>query len=180
MIKEEHKQEASENVIDDVINPDITSDRRKSFLSEQGTQITDDEAKEVINVEWKVYFHMFIKDWNWITYILTIPLFAVYSYFGIYSTYYSGIWIENSQNKSRFWEDFYYAVSFPFGYSISVVITVMLVSYSTIRKSRLIHEQMLTKIMNAPINTYFDKTPSGKILNRFSRDLNKLDSEIFR
>ena len=37
---------------------------------------------------------------------------------------------------------------------------------------------MITKVMNAPINLFFDVTPIGKILNRFSRDLSMLDEEI--
>ena len=35
---------------------------------------------------------------------------------------------------------------------------------------------MLIKIMNAPINLYFDKTPSGRILNRFSKDIRRVDN----
>ena len=37
---------------------------------------------------------------------------------------------------------------------------------------------MLSKIVNAPINIYFDKTPSGKILNRFSGDTSIMDTDI--
>lgn len=37
---------------------------------------------------------------------------------------------------------------------------------------------MLNKIMNAPINLYFDVTPIGRILNRFSKDLNVLETQI--
>ena len=32
--------------------------------------------------------------------------------------------------------------------------------------------------MKAPVNTYFDTTPSGWILNRFSKDLSMTDSEF--
>jgi ATP-binding cassette subfamily C (CFTR/MRP) protein 1 len=32
--------------------------------------------------------------------------------------------------------------------------------------------------MNAPINLYFDVTPIGRILNRFSKDLNVLETQI--
>jgi ABC-type multidrug transport system fused ATPase/permease subunit len=49
---------------------------------------------------------------------------------------------------------------------------------STLRKSRILHERMLGKTIDAPINIYFDKTPSGKILNRYSRDLKKVDVDI--
>ena len=39
---------------------------------------------------------------------------------------------------------------------------------------------MVEKVVGAPINLYFDKTPSGKILNRFSNDIDKIDNEFPR
>ena len=36
---------------------------------------------------------------------------------------------------------------------------------------------MIMKIVNAPIS-YFDTTPSGWILNRFSKDIDKLDRNM--
>jgi ABC-type multidrug transport system fused ATPase/permease subunit len=37
---------------------------------------------------------------------------------------------------------------------------------------------MLKKILNAPINLYFDVTPIGRILNKFSKDLAEVESEF--
>jgi len=37
---------------------------------------------------------------------------------------------------------------------------------------------MINKVMNAPINLFFDVTPIGKLLNRFSRDMSMLDDDI--
>ena len=37
---------------------------------------------------------------------------------------------------------------------------------------------MLTKICHAPVNTYFDVTPSGLILNRFSKDLQTCENVL--
>lgn len=37
---------------------------------------------------------------------------------------------------------------------------------------------MLNKVLCAPINLYYDVTPIGQILNRFSKDLNVMDSQI--
>lgn len=39
-------------------------------------------------------------------------------------------------------------------------------------------KKMVYKIIHAPINLFFDTTPSGWILNRFSKDIEKLDEEI--
>lgn len=35
---------------------------------------------------------------------------------------------------------------------------------------------MVERIMQAPVNLYFDTTPIGRILNRFSKDLNAIES----
>jgi hypothetical protein len=34
---------------------------------------------------------------------------------------------------------------------------------------------MLEKVMDAPVNLYFETTPIGRIMNKFSRDLNALE-----
>lgn len=37
---------------------------------------------------------------------------------------------------------------------------------------------MLHKVLCAPINLFYDVTPIGKILNRFSKDLDVIDNQI--
>ena len=37
---------------------------------------------------------------------------------------------------------------------------------------------MLSRVLNAPVNLYFDVTPIGRILNKFSKDLNEIESEM--
>jgi hypothetical protein len=37
---------------------------------------------------------------------------------------------------------------------------------------------MLSKVFNAPINLYFDVTPIGRILNKFSKDLTGIEREF--
>ncbi len=37
---------------------------------------------------------------------------------------------------------------------------------------------MVSKVLNAPINLYFDVTPIGRILNRFSKDLSQIESNM--
>lgn len=48
--------------------------------------------------------------------------------------------------------------------------------FANLKCARNLHESMIAKIMNAPINLFFDVTPIGKILNRFSKDLDTLES----
>ncbi len=37
------------------------------------------------------------------------------------------------------------------------------------------HIDMIRKVLNAPINLYFDVTPIGRILNKFSKDLSGVE-----
>ena len=41
------------------------------------------------------------------------------------------------------------------------------------------HSTIMKKVMNAPINTFFDITPVGKILRRFSKDLEIFKGPLF-
>ena len=45
--------------------------------------------------------------------------------------------------------------------------------------SKLIHKRLLLNILRLPMS-FFDTTPSGQILNRFSKDINTIDETIPR
>ena len=44
--------------------------------------------------------------------------------------------------------------------------------------SKKLHRDMVDKVMDAPINLYFDVTPMGRILNKFSKDISLVDRQI--
>lgn len=37
---------------------------------------------------------------------------------------------------------------------------------------------MVEQVMRAPVNLYFDKTPIGRLLNRFSKDLSVIETIV--
>ena len=48
--------------------------------------------------------------------------------------------------------------------------------YSGVRGVTKLHKEMATAVLGAPINNYYDITPLGVSLNRFSRDLGVLEN----
>lgn len=47
-----------------------------------------------------------------------------------------------------------------------------------LRAVSILHNTMINKVLSAPINLFYDVTPIGKILNRFSKDLNVIDTQL--
>lgn len=50
---------------------------------------------------------------------------------------------------------------------------------TTSRASKTLHDRMFTSILHAPMR-FFDLNPSGRILNRFSRDMGLIDEVMPR
>lgn len=49
---------------------------------------------------------------------------------------------------------------------------------SNIKGIAVLHENMMSRLLKAPINKFFQRVPVGRILNRFSEDMNTCDLSI--
>ncbi len=55
----------------------------------------------------------------------------------------------------------------------------LLLAYSSMKAARKLHQGLLVNIMHLPMQ-FFETTPIGRIVNRFSRDVNSVDDKIPR
>uniref|UniRef100_A0A8C8RCD8 ATP-binding cassette sub-family C member 10 n=1 Tax=Pelusios castaneus TaxID=367368 RepID=A0A8C8RCD8_9SAUR len=61
--------------------------------------------------------------------------------------------------------------------SVFTILRAFLFAYGTIRAATVIHSRLLQRVMKATV-TFFDVTPTGRILNRFSSDLYCVDDSL--
>ncbi|XP_067149343.1 ATP-binding cassette sub-family C member 10 isoform X3 [Apteryx mantelli] len=61
--------------------------------------------------------------------------------------------------------------------SLFTILRAFLFAYGTIRAATVIHSRLLQRVMKATV-TFFDTTPTGRILNRFSSDLYCVDDSL--
>lgn len=76
----------------------------------------------------------------------------------------------------------YLGIYFAFGIgsaALTVVQTLILWIFCSIEASRKLHERMATAIFRSPMS-FFDTTPAGRIMNRFSSDIYRLDEVLAR
>ena len=86
-----------------------------------------------------------------------------------------GSWATSDDQHSRF---AYYCILyflFTFLSSLCVAARVASLQYFSWHGAKKLHEKMIERILNAPINLYFDTTPTGRIINRFTKDLQPVE-----
>lgn len=117
-----------------------------------------------------------------ILFAVVMLLFLISQGVRILSDIWVGLWALQEQSSGSNWtatqNNYYLAV-----YIVLIGVTLLLVmmrSYSFVQigigASRRLHASILKTILAAPINLYYDITPMGRILNRFSKDLDSMDS----
>lgn len=176
---EEDKEESKVENLEDTAQKMIKEvELKKSFVSEKGTKITDDENDEKVNVGWGIYAKFFLGKLTWVFYLIAIPLTFLSSFSMVQNSITIGKWIDREHSKDKFWEYFFQILFFALLYATLITVVSIIISLATVRMSKILHHDMLDRTAHAPINLFFDKTPSGRILNRYSSDINKLDNAI--
>uniref|UniRef100_H3H5U8 Uncharacterized protein n=1 Tax=Phytophthora ramorum TaxID=164328 RepID=H3H5U8_PHYRM len=60
--------------------------------------------------------------------------------------------------------------------SVLTMMRALMMIEACVRTSQSLHDELFRRVLRAPITRYFDVTPMGRILNRFSNDLDQMDS----
>jgi len=63
--------------------------------------------------------------------------------------------------------------------TIFIFFRIFALTRGIVKLSKNLHDEMITKVVNAPINLFHDRTPKGQIYNRMSNDLENLQSNMF-
>ena len=129
------------------------------------------ENEEEARVDFKVYRDYQRFNGGCKQLLIVHGSMVLFTVFRVGGDYLVGSWTTQEDQHSRF--AFYSFFYFLFGIltSVCVAARVSSLQYFSWHGIKLMHEKMVERILNAPINLYFDTTPIGRILNRFTKDL---------
>eukprot|EP01125_Pyxidicula_operculata_P020167 TRINITY_DN73_c2_g1_i1.p1 TRINITY_DN73_c2_g1~~TRINITY_DN73_c2_g1_i1.p1 ORF type:complete len:1092 (+),score=213.81 TRINITY_DN73_c2_g1_i1:119-3394(+) len=140
---------------------------------------TTKEDRAFGSVGWKVYKQYGVSGGLFLAF--SVLLLSFLSAIGqVLSNWIVSMWINDSELLvPQFSNEFYIGV---FGglVLVTIILTMLrgfLFSELNLRSSTSIHNSIFKNVMHAPMS-FFDTTPMGRILNRFSSDLDKVDDTL--
>ncbi|KAI5745186.1 hypothetical protein M8J76_008998 [Diaphorina citri] len=157
----------------DVTDPKIIMDGK----------LTDTEKAETGSVKWQVYLH-YLKSIGLPLSMAAILLNIAFQGFAIGSNIWLSVWSEDkstivngTQDVGK--RDLYLGVygALGLGQVLSVLTSSICVAEGSLLASSVLHEFLLTRVFSAVIQ-FFDTTPQGRIISRFSKDVDILDNAI--
>ena len=155
------------------------------LTDEEGVLIKSRQSKEVSEqgkVKWDVYID-YAKTNNLVAVSIYLIALVTAQTAQIGGSLWLKQWSEVNQDYGGNPEvGKYIGIYFAFGIgsaALVVVQTLILWIFCSIEASRKLHERMAYAIFRSPMS-FFETTPSGRILNRFSSDIYKVDEVLAR
>ena len=148
----------------------MSSDAKKQIK-----RITKDEGKETGTIDKKVYFAYF-EYIGGLCLIFSL-LFALISWqvLRVGSDMWLGYWSEHQTKKTNLKYFLIYA-GLALSSTIFNYVRTYIITNGSLKCSTRIHSEMITNLMNAPLNLFHDTIPKGQIFNRLSKDLPTVDT----
>ncbi|KAG8328053.1 Canalicular multispecific organic anion transporter 1 [Homalodisca vitripennis] len=138
------------------------------------------EKTETGSVKWSVYGH-YIKSAGIIISLSTLSFQILSQALAVTANMWLSAWTKDSTavvdgvqdlQKRNFYLEIYTMLGF--GQMVFAVISAVTLAFGTILASKYLHASMLSNILRCPMS-FFDTTPTGRIVNRFGKDVDVLD-----
>ena len=161
-------------------NKNIKKAKSLEELKNEYLKIMKDEDEEIGNVKLEIYFQYFNYLGGFLLIILVLIIMLLGEATQRASDYWLAYWSEPNNQKSENKLKFFLIYStFGFSGAILIFLRILAFSYMNINIAKDLHKDMLTGLINSPINLFHETVPRGQILNRLSGDLEEVEFAMF-
>ncbi|XP_059143339.1 multidrug resistance-associated protein 1-like [Physella acuta] len=162
----------------------VKTDTKKS---KPGTELTEEEKTETGKVRYSVFL-VYFKAIGYAATIFFFTFFAGYQAVNVYSSIWLSDWTADDiltnrslSNTSQYQDrnDLYLGVygALGAGQAILILFYSIIASIRMVRTAGSLHNGMLGNVLRSPMS-FFDTTPSGRVVNRFSGDVETVDNTL--
>eukprot|EP01133_Synstelium_polycarpum_P005288 gene5288-6130_t len=137
--------------------------------------IVVDEDRKVGKVQFKDYMTYFRMVGGFYIF-LSFSLSIVSPTLSVFGNYWLSRWSEEWQNKDHPTLFFYLGIYFlsAVGMSAGIFFMTLVNTFGGLAASQRFHRSALDSVLKSPVQ-FYDQNPSGRIINRFSKDVSNLD-----
>ncbi|CAH2352501.1 oligomycin resistance ATP-dependent permease Yor1p [[Candida] railenensis] len=168
------------------ITEDGASDNAESNIEEAQKDITkgrlqEDEEKAVNRIKFQIYYNYLkvgVQKLGMKGFLLVFPVSAALTTFTtLFTNTWLSFWISDRfpGKDSSFWIGLY--ALFTFASVLFVCVEFFILVNTSTRASKNLTLSAVKNLLHAPMS-FIDTTPTGRILNRFTKDTDALDNEI--
>jgi ATP-binding cassette subfamily C (CFTR/MRP) protein 1 len=143
------------------------------------TAIIETERAEIGGVKWSVYIY-YIKSVGYAATAVSVSFFALFQILAVSSNIWLSRWTDDPRAVTEPGvRNRYLAVYGLLGLlkSITIMVATAVIFVFTLDAAVKLHRSMLLRIMKSTMS-FFDTTPLGRILNRFAKDIDNVDTTI--
>uniref|UniRef100_A0A182IP70 ABC-type glutathione-S-conjugate transporter n=1 Tax=Anopheles atroparvus TaxID=41427 RepID=A0A182IP70_ANOAO len=143
------------------------------------TKLIETEKSETGSVKWEVYKH-YLKSIGLTLSVATVLLNMVFQGFSIGSNLWLSRWsTDESAETDTSVRDMYLGVygAFGAGQVVANFIASLTFALGALYAAKTMHELLLAYVLRWPMSL-FDTTPLGRVLNRFSKDVDTVDNTL--
>ncbi|GAA5878573.1 hypothetical protein JCM1840_007455 [Sporobolomyces johnsonii] len=174
--KKEEKDEAEEEAIEEE-----GGKSKKQGDKPKAKGLMQEEERATGSVSKAVYGHIFTLANGWVTFTLLLLSVILQQGAQVVGSYFLVWWQEDAFNKSMgFYEGMYAMLGvLQAVFSFFMGLATSWIGYNV---SKALHHAAIQGVLRAPMS-FFDTTPQGRIMNRFSKDIDTVDnilSDSFR
>eukprot|EP00455_Lapot_gusevi_P037310 TRINITY_DN416_c0_g1_i6.p1 TRINITY_DN416_c0_g1~~TRINITY_DN416_c0_g1_i6.p1 ORF type:complete len:1330 (+),score=511.36 TRINITY_DN416_c0_g1_i6:191-4180(+) len=159
-------------------HPEAAADTEKDKKDAKGAPkaLMTKEERSTGSISWTIYLYYVAAFGSWV-YAFVVLFFLVVSQSSkAVMDYWLALWSDNTLNQGLFFYLGIYA-AIGGGSMIATVIATVVLAAAGYNAALVLHDRAFATVLRAPMS-FFDTTPIGRILNRFSRDQDTIDSSI--
>jgi len=110
-----------------------------------------------------------------LSWTLIIGMYALTQGLKVFADLWLGLWSKNPENKPLGLGIYFGAVG---AMVILSLLRALVFTSASARSSVKLHDDLVSTMLRAPVNLFFDITPVGRILNRLSNDMDHIDTRL--
>nr|XP_040235080.1 multidrug resistance-associated protein 1 isoform X4 [Anopheles coluzzii] len=143
------------------------------------TKLIETEKSETGSVKWEVYKH-YLKSIGLTLSVATVILNMIFQGFSIGSNLWLSRWsTDDTAGNDTSRRDMYLGVygAFGAGQVLANFVATLTFALGSLYAAKTMHELLLRYVLHWPMSL-FDTTPLGRVLNRFSKDVDTVDNTL--